>query len=62
MSFQKIIAIVIKHRLKRKNGKSYSFSCTNSIYNTQKSKEIMKNKVIKEKSGCFNYNHKNQLF
>ena len=41
-----------------KKSKTYCFSCKNFTYITQKDKEIMENKVIRKKSGCFNCNHK----
>ena len=49
---------MIKHGLKRKKDKTYSFSCKNVTYNTEKAKEIMKHKIIAKKSRCFNCNHK----
>ena len=55
---KKSITINIKHDFKRKKFKAYSFSCKNFKHKTQKDKVIMKNKVIREKSRCFNSNHK----
>ena len=55
---KKKIAIVIKHGSKRKKSKTYCFSCKNFTYNTQKDKEIMRNKAIRKKSSCFNCNRK----
>ena len=57
-SCQKSIAIVIKHGSKRKKSKTYCFSCKNFTCNTQKDKEIMRNKVMRKKSRCFNCNQK----
>ena len=38
--------------------KTYCFSCKNFTCNTQKHKEIMRNKVIRKKLTCFNCNPK----
>ena len=47
---QKIIAIIIKHSLKRKKGKTDSFSCKN-----------FKN-LTRQKLRCFNCDHKKSTF
>ena len=61
-SFEKSIAIIIKLGLKRKKGKTCCFSCRNFTYNTEKDKKVMRVKVIREKSRCFNCNHKRSTF
>ena len=50
---KKSIPIIIKHGLKHKKGTTYCFSCINFTYNTQKEKEIVKNKLIRDKREVF---------
>ena len=49
----------IKNKNKnKKEDKTYCFSCRNYTGNVNTSKVKMTIKVIREKSKCFNYNHK----
>ena len=40
----------------------YCFRCMTLTYNTQKDKQIIRSKVIREKLRCFNCNHKKSTF